>query len=924
MTPLRALARRFVALARPARQERELDAEIAAHLAEATQDYVERGLSPADARLAALRDFGGVTQVREIHREMRSIAWVDELRQDVRYTFRQLLARPAFTSIAVATLALGIGANTAVFGLLDAVMFKPLPVHAPGELVALYERGPEGPPDTNGGTGRFLRFSYPRFERLREALGADGSIAAVTRSSILAVQLQGVVQAQFVSGQLVSDGYFETLGVTAASGRTLNANDHRPERESAVAVVSDGFWKHALGAPANAIGTTIRVNGVETTIVGVMPPGFAGTWTDNEASLWLPAGMQRALRYQNNSSSYGRVDNTRSWTTQDTVAWLNVVARIPEDRRPRVMQKLHAANLRALGELAAQVATGEERDSMLGHTLAAEPLVHGFSGLRTRYSDALFVLMTLVAFVLLVGCANLANLLLARGAAQARETSVRLSLGASTRRLVQHRLIESLVLAIAGGGAGVLIATWVTGALARQVIGRAGQPLPSVFAPDLRIVMFATIVSVITAVVFGLAPALRAIAIARKVSLLSNQRVAVGQAQAGGMRPLIVAQLALSLVIVLAAASLGRTLAGYLRIDPGFEADRLVTASFDPISSKYNAAQMATLSQRLIDAVRGLPSVRSAATSMCGLLGGCSSTSSYAVEGTAGDVSLRQNWVSAGYFATTGIRLASGREFGERDGQGSAPVAVVNASFARRYFADRNPVGRRIGHKASAPQATALDIEIVGVVEDARTQSLHDAPEPMAYLPIGQWGGNLRAGVTTIDVRTDGDPRLLVGAVRGAIAQAAPNLFVYDVTTMRSRLSRDLTRERLVAYLAFCFAALTLLLAALGLYAVLSYGVTQRTQEIGVRMALGARRVEVLRAILAQSARLTAAGIGAGALVAAVAARYVSRRGFDLAPIDAVTLAGVLAVFIAVTMLASYLPARRATRVDPMLALRAE
>jgi len=304
------------------------------------------------------------------------------------------------------------------------------------------------------------------------------------------------------------------------------------------------------------------------------------------------------------------------------------------------MQKLQAANLQGLTELAAQVTTGTERDSMLDHTLAAEPLAHGFSGLRTRYSDALFVLMTLVAFVLLVGCANLANLLLARGAAQARETSVRLSLGASTRRLVQHRLIESLALAIAGGGAGVLIGTWVTGTLARQVIGRAGQPLPAVFAPDLRVVVFATIVSVLTALIFGLAPALRAIAIARKVSLLSNQRAAVGDAHAGGMRPLIVAQLALSLVIVLAAASLGRTLAGYLRIDPGFQADRLVTASFDPISSKYTSAQMPALSQRLIDAVRGLPSVRSAATSMCGLLGGCSSTSSYAVEGTAGDVSL--------------------------------------------------------------------------------------------------------------------------------------------------------------------------------------------------------------------------------------------------------------------------------------------
>jgi len=532
--------------------------------------------------------------------------------------------------------------------------------------------------------------------------------------------------------------------------------------------------------------------------------------------------------------------------------------------------------------------------------------------------------MTLVGLVLLVGCANLANLLLARGAAQARETSIRLSLGASTRRLVQHRVIESMVLALAGGGAGVLLGSWVTGLIARQVIGRSGQPLPAVFDPDVRVLVFATVVSVSTALVFGLAPAVRAIAIARKVSLLANQRAAIGAAGGRGMRTLIVAQLALSLVLVLAAASLGRTLAGYLRIDPGFDADRLVSASFDPVTSKYTAAQIPALAQRLIDGARALPGVRSAAVSMCGLVAGCSSTSTYAIDGLAGDAALRQNWVSAGYFATTGIRVTGGREFGEHDVEAGPQVAIVNAALARRFFPGRNPVGLRLGHKASKPAATVLDVEIVGVVEDARTQSLHDAPEPMAYFPIGQWGGNPRAVITTLDVRTDSDPRALVGPVRQAITGAAPDLFVFDVRTMASRLARDLTRERLVAYLAFSFAALTLLLAALGLYAVLSYGVAQRTQEIGVRMALGARRAEVLASVLGQSARLTAAGIVAGGVLAAIAARYLSRAGLGVAPMDLPTIATVLVVFMAITTLASYLPARRATRVDPLIALRCE
>jgi predicted permease len=920
----RAFLRRLTALARARQHERDLDEQITSHLAEATDDYIARGLSQDDARLAALRDFGGVTQTKQVHRELRSFTWPDNLRQDLQYTFRSLFKARAFTLVVVSTLALGIGVNTAIFTLLDAVVFKPLPVPAPHELVALHENGPEGTADVSGGSGSFLRFSYPRFERLRQALGSDGSIAAVTRSSMFVIQLPGVTQAQFLQGQLVSGDYFSTLGVSAARGRTLTANDVRLDAVSPVAVVSDGFWTRALGANDSAIGQAINVNGVSVTIVGVMPPGFFGIWSDSEADVWLPSTLQRLLGYRANTSSYGRLDPTQTWLTQDVTAWVNLVARIPSANLPRVVARLQAANHQAVSELAAQLRDPDDRTAMLAHTLSVTPLAHGFSGLRRRYSDALFALTGLVVLVLLVTCANIANLLLARGAAQARDVSLRLSLGASTGRLVQQRLIESLTLAIIGGAAGVVVGTWASRLLAREVIGRSGDSLPVVFTPDSRVVIFATTVTLGAALLFGLAPALRTIAMGRRVSLSTTQRIAVGQMKKGGMRALVVGQLALAVVVVFAAVVLGRTLINFLRIDPGFPTDRLVVASVDPVTSRYTRPQMPALSQRLLDAVRAVSGVRSAATSMCGLLTGCSSSSTYRIEGAGQEVSLRQNWISPSYFLTTGIPLLSGREFHEHDTAGGAQVAIVNEAFVQRFFPRQNPVGRRLGREAVQPQDTRLNIEIVGVVRNARTQSLQELPAPVAYFPITQWGSFLGAGVSSLAIRADGDPRAIIAAVRNAIREAEPNLLLVDVSTMSARLSRHLNREHIVAYLTFSFGALTLLLASLGLYGVLSYGVARQTQEIGVRMALGARRLQVMRSVLGQSARLTIAGITLGLVAATAAAGYLSTMLFGVTPRDPWTFISVLIIFAAVTTLAAFVPARRATAVDPVLALRHE
>ena len=924
MISLREFVRRVVALVRAGQRDRDLDEQIAGHLAEATEDYIARGLSPGDARQAALRDFGGVTQTREVHREVRSFTWLDNLRRDLHETWRSLWKAPGFTFVVVSTLALGIGVNTAIFTLLDAVVFKPLPLPAPHELVALHENGPEGPADVSGGTGSFFSFSYPRFERLRHALGSDGMLAAVTRSSLFVIQLPGVTQAQFLPGQLVSGDYFATLGVSAARGRVLSPGDVRLDAGSPVAVVSDGFWKRVLGARDSALGESIAVNGVTVTIVGVMPPGFFGMWSDSEADVWLPTTLQRPLGYRANTSSYGSLDPAQTWLTQDNIAWVNVVARIPPSRQTSVVAKLQAANHQGLSELAARQTDADDRAEMLAHTLSATPLAHGFSGLRTRYADALFALTGLVVLVLLVTCANIANLLLARGAARARDVSLRLSLGASTGRLVQQRLVESLSLAIIGGAAGLFVGTWASRLLAREVIGRSADALPIVFTPDSRVLLFATLVTVGTPLVFGLAPALRTIAMGRGVSLTTTHRLAAVHTRKGAMGALVIGQLALSVVVVFAAVMLGRTLINVLRIDPGFPIDRLVVASLDPPTSRYTRPQMPALAQRLLDAVRPLPGVKSAAASMCGLLTGCASSSTYRIEGVTQDVSLRQNWISPSYFVTTGIPLVSGREFDDHDTQDGAQVAIVNEAFAQRFFPGQNPVGRRIGRGGRQPQGPPPAIEIVGVTRNARTQNLHEPPVPMAYFPINQWGSFLGAGVSSLEIRVEGDPAATTAAVRRAVRDAEPKLLLVNVSPMSARLARQLSREHLVAYLTFSLAALTLLLASLGLYGVLSYGVAGQTQEIGVRMALGARPLQVMRSVLGRSARLTTAGIVLGLLAATAAAGYLSTMLFGVTPRDPWTFVSVLVIFAAVTTLAAFVPARRATAVDPVVALRHE
>jgi predicted permease len=841
---------------------------------------------------------------------------IDTLRQDLKYAARSLWRTPGFAVAATVTLALGIGANAAMFTLLDAALFKPLNVPAPADLVTLYEQPREGRPDVAGGTGRYLRFSYPHFERMRDALGTRGSLAAMTRTSGFIVRIPERTRPAPVRTQLVSAGYFSTLGVAVAHGRDIDAHDMATEGV-AVAVIGDRLWKEHLGG-GNVLGRTLVIGGVATTIVGITPPGFIGAWSDGAADLWLPLTMQQALEYRANMSSYGPIDIDRPWFAQDRIAWLNIIGRIPAHGVAPASSALEVANRGALADMARAVDEPKLRDELLANTLVVQSLEQGFSRLRTQLADAFIALSAIVAFVLLVACANVANLLLARSTARSREMAIRIAVGASRRRLLQQGLVESTLLAALGGAAGWVVGHWSSGLLASAFLSTSRDLLPGVYSPDVRVLVFTTLVSVVTALLCGLLPAARTARNGAGTLAAASRSGVAAPSVMRGMRPLVAAQLALAVVVVFSAALLGRGLINLARLDPGYDIDHVVSVSFNPAASGYQAAQFPALGARLAAAVGATPGFVSTALSRCGLLADCSYSSSFVLDGNRdrGEINLDENHVGPGYFSTTGIPIIAGREFTDRDSDGGALVAIVSQSVANRYFAGGNPIGRRIGDD----EFTA---DIVGVVGDVRPYRLREAPVPMVYFPIRQWASLPR----NLAVRVDGDANLAVASVRAALQRAEPGLVLDSVGTMALQAERNVLRERLVTYLAALFGALALLLGCVGLYGVhgvLSYSVARRTQEFGVRLALGASPRDLTRAVLRDALSVTVAGTVVGLVIALWASGLFRTLLFQVTTVDPLVAVASAGLLLAATLLASYLPARRAARVNPISALRTE
>jgi len=835
---------------------------------------------------------------------------MDNFGQDVRLALRLAVRSPLFALAVVATLGLGIGANTAMFTVLDQVLLRPLPVRAPGEIVVLDSPGPD--------TGSFeassdfsTLFSYPLYRDLRDGAGGAVSLLARFRAR---VDLAAQGEPERAEAELVSGNYFEVLGVGAAAGRVLAPADDGERLGRPVAVLAHAFWARQFGKDPAVVGKALRLNGHPFTVVGVAARGFHGVEVGWSPDVFVPMAMKPWI-----TPTWDGLDSRR-WM------WLNAMGRIA----PGVSRETAAAAAglvyRRLREAEAAEMPDRSADfkrRFVSRPLLFEPGARGRGGLRSQFGTELVVLMGMVGLVLLVACANVANLFGARALSRRREIAVRLALGASRSRLVRQLLAEGLLLAVLGGAAGLLASAWGTGALLAVLpIGSGSQPFTA--APDARVLVFTLAVSVLSAVLFALAPALQA----SRASLVQALRDQAGSlAGSGGAlrlrRALVAAEVALSLLLLVGAGLFARSLQNLRRIDPGFEPRPLLAFSVEPVRAGYSNEGTQRLVGRLRQELAALPGVLSVTAAENAVLTNSVSSFTISVQGYTPSpderVATQMNFVAPGFFETMQIPLVRGRAIDERDGAGAPRVAVLSESLARRYFGAGDPVGRRFGF---GRHGDAADIEVVGVVRDSRHASLRDGVPLMAYLPHAQ--STDTTGGATFYLRAAGDPSSLGPAAREAVRRVDPALPVNDVATMAAVVDESLLLDRLSSWLSAAFGLLATVLAAVGLYAVTSLGVARRTREIGLRMALGADQGSVLALVLRDVLATALVGIGAGLPVAVGLGRLFESRLVGLRASDPATLGAATLVLVLVVLAAGYFPARRATRVDPMVALRVE
>lgn len=895
-------------LFRRKRLERDLDDELSFHLEELTRDLMAAGYDGREARRRARMELGGVERVKEEARDVRGTRWLEDWWQDTRMAFRKMRRAPGFTVAAVLTIAVGVGANTAVFGVIDAVLLRMLPVAEPQELYVLERVGI--------GDDHF-RFSHPSFARLDETVADAASLTAMSALARMYATIGERPEGILV--QLIDGEWFSLLGLGTAVGRPLGPDDDRTLGGHPVAVLSHRFWSGRFGGDPSVVGRTVRVNGVVLTVIGVAEPGFRGLEVGRDVDLWAPLAMQHELKYATNASSSNA--NTREpWLPQEGIEWLRLLLRLPE-RSPlspveaRLNQRFRADRAEFL---AGRDST--ERAFLLQEHVVLDPAARGQSSLRDELADPLLVLMASVGLVLLVACANLASLLVARGAATQHENAVRLSLGARPERLARQVLTESVTLAVIGGAASLVVARWGGVALLRA--GSFGSTdLLRGAALDVRLLAFAFAVSLFTGLAFGAAPALRAARTDLHASFKTGGRV-VGCARATRFpagRLLVVSQIAVSLILATGAGLFARTLHNVTRIDPGYERDEVVLARVDVQAAGYSSDRLPAFYQRLLQAVTAVPVVRSASLSTTGLATGSRRTSGFTIPGRETppewDNSAQENVVTKDFFATVGIQLMRGRAFGPDDFDAGTGAIIVSQSMAQHFFGTEDVLGQRIGYGSPA------EFEIVGVVRDARVNQLREDPPRMVYHPLGR---DDPAYLSSIEVRVHGPAIDAISPLQDAIAAVDRNLPVREVVPLDDLLRRWLRDEELVARLAGVFGLLALVLAGVGLYGVTAFAVSRRTNEMGVRLALGAAPGGVLRLVLRDTLQLVAMGLGLGLILLVPASTLVRHLVYGLSPHDPAVVGSAVAVLVSVSVLAAALPALRAARVDPVAALRAE
>ena len=906
MTWLRVFIHRLRGLFLKRKMERDLAVEIRAHLDMQIEDNLRLGMSPEEARYEALRKFGGVERVKESYRDRSSLSTVDSTLQDIRYGLRMLWKDKGFTAVALFSLALGIGANTAIFSLVDAVLIKTLPVKNPERLFSL-ERG-----DIPPGRSRpaFSRAFFEKAGMQQELLAGVCTFASNPRVN---VALNG--QPEIASAQRVSGGFFAVLGVNALLGRTITEEDDKVPGAHPVVVISHHYWRRRFASDPAIVGKSISVNGHPFTIIGVTPPEFFGAIVGEAPDFWAPTMMTEQI-----SPGYS-IKNYFSNMAP-------VLARLKPEVSEQQASTLLTGLLRqtALDEVGIEIElwSPERQQELRQQSIALIPAnrgfeILGFPTVRTQFSGALRILMAVVGLILLIACANLANLSLARATARQKEIAVRLALGAGRFRLIRQLMTESLLLAGLGGALGLALAWWsIRFILALMASGRT--PVSLNVTLDARVFAFTAAASLLACVLFGLAPAWRATDVGLTPALKDGSRSAEGVARLGLGKSLVVMQVALSLSLLITAGLFTRSLGKLYMLDAGFKKENVLQVSTDPRMIGYQGKQVVALYQRLLERFKTIPGVRSASLGGVGLLGGSGGGKLIIVPhaqgrpAPPGEQRPPIGTVTPEYFETVGMTILRGRGFTARDfDRGSGQKAViVNEAFARYYFGEEDPIGQRFGYNEAGDGH-----EIVGVVKDAK-HSLREPAHPTWY------GAGFGQGATTFQLRTAADPTRIIGAVRQAAREIDSNLPLYNIKTLARQVDESLAQERLISALSSFFGLLSLLLAGIGLYGILAYSVSRRTREIGIRISLGAQPGAVLRMVLRQGLILTLLGVGFGLAASLGATRLLASQLFDVTPTDPVTFVVAPILLLTVALLACLLPARRATNVDPLIAIRQE
>lgn len=834
---------------------------------------------------------------------------METLLQDFRYGVRLLVKNPGFTAVAVLTLALGIGANTAIFSLTDQVLLRLLPVERPKELVILRSPGPN-PGHTWSDSDEAVSFSYPLYKDLRSN---SSVLAGLLARFPLSLNVAGGGQTELAKGELVSGNYFEVLGVQPALGRLLSKEDETAPGANPVTVLSYGYWKSRFGADPAILNKSLTVNGTPLTVVGVSRPGFVGVQIGDLPDFFIPITMKSLM--------------TPNWDGLNDPKdhWVAILGRM----RPGMTRTQAEAGLlptyRSIleSELPQMPLSAPTRDRFLQKRIFLDPGSHGRPILQQDTQGPLMVLTGLVGFVLLIACANLANLQLARGLARQREIAVRLSLGAGRARLVRQLLTESVLLGLAGGASGLLVAWWSLEAFVGTFEHSSGA-MGLRAQLDLRVMAFTAGISVVTGILFGLTPALRVTRPDVQTTLKEQgAAVTVNVSSMRLRKGLLISQVALTAMLLIAAGLFVRSFNNLKRVNLGVQIDHLMEFSIAPELSRYSPVQTVALLDRLRERIGLLPGVRSVSAAEIPILAGDDSGANINVEGytphEVEEMLVFRNWVGTNYFATMGTALLAGREFNESDSTGSPKVAIINEKLSRRFFAGRNPIGSRIAFGAAGK--TMPDIEIVGVVKDSKHTDLRGEIHPFVYLPLRQ---NSSLGRITFYVRTTQEPGAIAATLRKSVQVYDPNLPLYGLKTLQGQVDESLFGDRLLTILSLSLGLLAALLAAMGLYGVMTYAVTRRTREIGMRMALGATRESIAWLVLREVAGLVVAGLVIGLAAAFALGRLIESQLFGVRASDPLTSVLTMVLLAGVALMAGYFPARRATKVDPMVALRYE